>query len=99
MQSAFGFREACPASGAAVFPRQYGAGAMGASDAGVVLVVQRVIGHVMLEDVVPDVLLGPVSQRVHLHQLEFVVPLNFACVGAGAALLAADGRDPGIEGG
>jgi hypothetical protein len=44
--------------------------------------VKDVVGNFVADDVVPDHLVGPVGQRVHLYQTEFLVPLDF--VGSGA---------------
>jgi len=84
MQAALGLGRPCPASGARVFARLDGAGAMRASNAGKVLVVERIVENVMFVHVVPDHAAVPVGNGIDLHQLEFLVPLDFAGVGAGA---------------
>src|SRR3954451_17445967 len=50
-------------AGPATVAAPAGDGAVGAPDRVVAAVVQRVIGHVVLRDVMPDVLLGPVRER------------------------------------
>src|SRR5262249_13116902 len=64
MQSAFRFAETRPATGTGVFSRLDGTGAMRASDAREILIVQRIVEHVMSMDVIPDHLRGPVGQRI-----------------------------------
>lgn len=54
MKPAFGFGRILPPTGAWVLSRHDGSGAMGASDAGIVPVMQLVIGHVVLANVCPD---------------------------------------------
>ena len=49
-----------------------------AANAGVALVVKRVVGDVFVGDPLPDVLLGPVGQRTDLHQAELLVPADAA---------------------
>ena len=95
MQSAFGFLEACPASGAGSLPRLDGAGAMCASDAREILVVQRVVEHVM------SVRRSPRSSSVvqsasglTFTSWIFFIPLYFPGVGTVFRLVAADGRFP-----
>src|SRR5262245_6771514 len=65
-----------PPAGALVFPVTDRAGAGPAADARVVLIVERIIRHPMLDDVTPHVLLRPAQKWVDLHQVEFGVPLN-----------------------
>src|SRR3954469_11488999 len=60
-----------PATGAAVGGRQR---AVRAPDRGVAAVVQLVVRHVVAEEVVPDLALGPVGQRVGLPQPVAQVP-------------------------
>src|SRR5437660_1783483 len=59
VQAALFLRQARPAAGPLVFALGDRPGAGPAADARVALVVQRVIGHVMLQDEVPHVALGP----------------------------------------
>src|SRR5262249_2155860 len=70
-----------------------------AANARIALVVERIVRHVMLEDKRPDVLLGPLQERVDLHQAEFGVPLDNAGAGAVGRLVAADRTDPGVVAG
>ena len=100
MQAAFlgGFVLPPPASGAEVFTQTDGAGAGGAANAGVKLVVQRVVSHVVELDVMPNVTPGPVGQRIEfdgfaLCQFGFIAQRH---VGAGARLFTAQAGDPGF---
>src|SRR6266571_2511749 len=97
VQPALLLREIRPAPGARVLARLYLARAGPAADAGVVPVVQDVVRDVVGADVVPDLLPGPLRQRVQLHQVEQLVPLHQSGVGAGRRLVAADAGDPGLE--
>src|SRR5579884_1086156 len=70
-----------------------------ASDRGVALVVERVVGKIVLEDVVPDVLLGPVGERVDLPDIALVVALELGGGGPRRRLLTADAGDPRLDAG
>src|SRR5439155_5808387 len=71
-----------------------------AADRGIALVVQRVIRHVVLAYVVPDLVLRPFRERVELHdRTVVVVDLDLANVRPGRPLITAEPRDPGVEGG
>src|SRR5205823_4826482 len=61
-----------------------------AADRRVTAVVQRVVGEVALVDAPPEVLLGPVDERVELPDPAPGVELDGLGVGACRALLAAD---------
>src|ERR1700750_177730 len=91
VQAALGLREAGPAALAAVARR----GARRAPDGVVALVVERVIGQVALVDAPPEVLLGPLDERVVLPDPALVVELDRLGVGAGRRLLAAGGGGSG----
>src|SRR5436305_5848861 len=56
-------------------------GAVGATDRGVALIVERVIREVVLMDVVPDVAFGPVRERVELPELKALVPAELRSAG------------------
>src|SRR3954453_18541909 len=95
VQSAFGLVGARPAARAAVARLR----ARRAPDRGIAAVVQRVVGEVALVDPPPEVLLGPVDERVVLPHRALLVPLDRLGVRAGRRLLAADARDPGVRAG
>ncbi len=65
-----------------------------ASDRRIALVVKRVVGHVVVLDVVPDLLFVPVGQRVELPEPEPLVPAELGRVGASLRVDPADSRDP-----
>src|SRR4051794_24163201 len=62
-----------PAAGAEVFAGLRRARARRAADRGVALVVQRVVGQLVLEDVLLHLVLGPFGDRVELHDRAVVV--------------------------
>src|SRR3972149_11284110 len=90
MQPAFGLLEACPSACSRVFAWHYGPGAGFAADRGVVLVMERAVGDVVLVDVVPYVLGGQPDERVDLHQAELLVPTDDRGVGPCRGLVAPD---------
>src|SRR5918993_1391973 len=94
MYSAFRLARAAPATGARVFADTDERGARGAADGRVAEVVQRVVRHVVLRDVVPHVARRPRGERVDLDEAELRVALDDAGPGARRRLVAADGRDP-----
>src|ERR1700738_1208234 len=53
MQPAFSLRKPRPAPRPRIFSRPDRPRAMRAADAGIVLIMQRVVGHIMMMDVVP----------------------------------------------
>ena len=95
---ALGLFETRPAAGARRAARPDRLGAVGAADRGVALIVQRVVREVVLMDVVPDVALGPVRERVQLPEPEALVPAELRGLGATAGVLAADAGDPAVDG-
>src|SRR3954454_15027688 len=95
VQAALRLGEAGPAALTAVTRR----GAGRAADRRVALVVQRVVGQVALEDALPQVLLGPLDERVVLPDAAALVVLDGLRVRPGGGLLAADAGDPGVGAG
>src|SRR5207253_9505021 len=74
------------------------AGARRAADRRVALRVERVQRQVALADVVPDLLLRPLGERVELDdRAVVVVDLDLANVRPGRPLVAAQPGDPGVE--
>ena len=74
------------------------AGARRAADRRVAAVVERVVRDVALADVVPDLLLRPLGERVELDdRAVVVVDLDLADVGARRPLVAAQAGDPRVE--
>src|SRR5579884_3070982 len=74
-----------------------GTRAGGAPDRGVAAVVQWVVGQVVRVDVAPEILLGPVGQRVDLPDLPRAVTVELWRGGPRGRLLAANPRDPGLD--
>src|SRR6201984_502817 len=99
VQSAFRLLEPGPASGAGIFAGTNRARAVRAADAGEVLIVQRVVGHIVLVQIVPNVFGGPICDWVNFYKLKFLVPLNFVGAGAGRGLIAPDRRNPCAQAG
>src|SRR5512133_2645342 len=93
------FRRSCPAPGARILAGADRLGAMGAADRRVALVVQRVVRNAVLADVVPDVLLRPVRDRVQLPEPEAPVPGELRRAGPVLGVLAADPGDPCVDAG
>src|SRR5579862_9367032 len=67
---------------------------MGASDAGIILIMQRVIRNVALMDIVPDLLRSPIHNGIDFYQPKLCVPFNFLCVRASRSLIATNTRNP-----
>ena len=89
MQAAFlGFRVfPPPASGADILTIVYRAGAGGATDAGIAFVMQCVVRHIELFDVVPHILLGPIHQGIKFRHVVKIIPFLVLHAGAGHRLL------------
>src|SRR6516164_6109905 len=79
-----------PAAGALVLAIQDGPRARPATDAGIALVVKRIIRNVVLGDESPNVLVGPAQEWIDLGQSELFVPLDDAGGGAMNGLVAPD---------
>src|SRR6478735_8251939 len=87
-----------PAAGPLVGAGVDGSGARVAADRLVPFIIQGVARHAVLADVVPDLFLGPVRQRVDLDQATVVVvDLDLADVRARRPLVAAQAGDPAVE--
>ncbi len=71
-----------------------GDGAVRAADRRVALVVERVVRQVVLGDVAPHVLVGPVGERVELPQAVLGVPGELGRAGARRRLVAPQARRP-----
>src|SRR5437588_9734587 len=68
-----------------------------APDRGVTAIVQRVVRQLVPVDIAPDVLLGPVDQRVDLPDPPLWVALDLGGASAVRSLLATDARDPCVD--
>ncbi len=94
VQSALGLAEVLPPTRARIVSRKDGRGAMRAADAGIIAVVQGVIGHFMKLEVHPDFFTAPSGQGIHFDQVEFPIPFDEPRVGSRRSLVAPDPRDP-----
>src|SRR5262249_54182328 len=72
------------------------ASARRASDAGITVVVERVVRQLMSHDVVPHLTASPGGQRINLDQSVTRVPFDDADVGARRRLIASERRNPGV---
>jgi len=70
---------------------------MRAADAGVISVVQRIVGNLILLDVVPNHRRAPIGDGVDFVESKFCVPLDLARRGAVGRLIAANGCGPRAE--
>src|SRR4051794_10259019 len=87
-----------PAPGARLLPRRDRARAGRAADRRVATLVERVRGNVVLAHVLPDLVLGPLRQRVELDDgVVIVVDLDLADVRTRRPLVAAQPGDPRVE--
>src|SRR5450755_1526683 len=87
MQTALRLLKTRPPASPGIFARFYGPRAMGAANAGVVAVVQRIIRNVVLVNVTPNHWGRPISQRIDFYQLKLDVPLNLSGIGADRSLV------------
>jgi hypothetical protein len=67
---------------------------MGASNAGIPAIMQRVVGKVVVVDITPDLRRAPVGERVDLHQMKLCVPVYLKRAGPLRSLVATDTGDP-----
>src|SRR5262249_43370402 len=67
-----------------------------AADARVILIVQGVVRHPVLQYEPPHLALRPAQERIDLHQLELSIPLDDGCLATVLGLVLADGADPGV---
>src|SRR5262245_5062635 len=87
-----------PPAVAALLARCERPGAGGTADRRVAAVVERVVGDVALADVVPDLVLGPLGERVELHDSAVVVvDLDLPDVRPARPLVSAQAGDPGVQ--
>src|SRR5687767_9418932 len=94
MKPAFSLAELLPASGPGIISGLDGGGAVRASNARILPLVQGVVGHVVHPDIRPDVLCAPSRQWVDLHELKLRVPFHDPRVRARGRLIAANAGDP-----
>jgi len=90
MEAALGLAEARPAASSRVLAGTDSARAVGATNARVALIVQRVIRHVVLMDVAPHLLRIPVHDWIDFHQAKFGIPLDLVSGSAVQCLVPAN---------
>ena len=93
MQTAFHLLEAGPASAARRFSRVHCTGAVNTADAGIISLVQTVVGKLTPANMVPNCLHRPIHQRIDLDQSK----LHLAGECTRRRLLPADTGDPGPQ--
>ena len=69
MNATLCFREACPTSGAFIYAVSRLSRAWPAADGAITPIVQRVIGNLVLLNVLPDRVTTPIRHRIELHDL------------------------------
>ncbi len=84
-----------PPSGSFIFPVEDCSRTGPTADAGIVLVVESVVRHVVFKKEVPDVAFGPLEEWVDLDQTELAVPLNNVCCGSVFCLVTTNRANPG----
>src|SRR5450755_511522 len=81
----------------ATFAAGPGLRARRAPDRRIARIVERMVGKIVLEDVAPDVLLGPVGERIELPDPAGVVVLELGRRGARRRLFTPDSGDPRVD--
>src|SRR5207244_2877852 len=84
-----------PAAGALVLAGLHRARARIATDRRIAAIVQRVVGNIVLVQVVPHVFRAPVGERAELPQAVDGIERRFFQAGARVRLLAPEAGDPG----
>jgi len=97
MQPALGFCESGPPACPSIFAGVNSAGALHASDAGIILIVELIVRNVVFDQITPHLFRRPVSNRINLYQPKFFVPFNLAGTSAERSLIAANARNPGAK--
>src|SRR5688500_17060391 len=96
MNSALGFHTPRPATGTGLFACRYRAGAVGAANTGIALIVQRIIRQIVGMDIGPKHFFGPGGEGGNL---DIAMPPILADDGgltACGGLVAADSGEPRI---
>src|SRR6266850_2529385 len=68
-----------------------------ATDRRIALIMKRVIGHVVLCNVVPDITRRPRGQRIDLDETKSLIPLDKTRARARRRLITANGGNPGAH--
>src|SRR5580693_2706999 len=94
VQSALGLVESRPAAGSRIFPRLHAPRAMRAANAGIAAVMQRIVGKIVVMNVLPDFSGGPIGERIDLDQMKLSIPLYLGCAGSSRGLVTTDACCP-----
>src|SRR5580704_11106166 len=97
VQSALGFLEPGPASRSRVFAGLDASGAVRAADTRIPAIVQRIIGESVFVDVAPDLLRGPIGERVDLDQMKLRIPRHLERARSFGGLITTDTGYPGPQ--
>src|SRR6202158_3875699 len=96
MQTALCLLAAAPPARAGILARHHRAGARHAANAGVVPIVEGVVGHLMLAHVRLYVVERPAHEGVDLDEAEAAIPADDRRAGALGRLVAPDRGDPRV---
>ena len=94
MDSALSLRAAAPSPGANIFSDLHRRRAGKTADRVIALIVKRIVGDVMLNDVIPDVSGGPAGQWVNLDQAKLRISLDYSGSRARCRLITSYSSDP-----
>ncbi len=96
MNATFRLGIARPAAGTWVFTGFHGLCTGPATNAGVTVIMQRIIGEVMGVDMFPHLVACPRGKRIELDHLVGIVPFHKPGIRTEGRLIAADTGDPGV---
>src|SRR5690625_280106 len=77
-----------------IFPVTDRTGAGNTADARVAFILKRVVGEVVVTDIVPDLFTAPGSHRIDFHRLGCRVIFNDLYIFSSRRLMATDAGDP-----
>ena len=87
-----------PSAGADVLALTYGARTRLAAYRRIALVVQFIVRHTVLTNVLPHIVLAPSCQRIDLYQTVVDIPLNHVDIASGYRLRCTQTANPHVEG-
>ena len=94
MQAALGLAAVLPATRARIFTGKDRRRAVGATNAGIVPVMQRVVRNLVNADIGPNILAFPSRQGVYFQKPELAIPFDQSCSGSRRGLITPDPGDP-----
>src|SRR6267378_8528129 len=97
MDSAFALHSSAPTARASHLTNLHRRRTRHATDRWIALIMKRVIGHVVLGNVVPDITHRPRGKRIDLDETKSPIPLNQAGVRSLGRLITANGCNPGAH--